>query len=71
MSRNNVILVVKSTKRGWFVLGPADADTEWNKDWALDQLERCKGNGFRKSKALMIAFDLQRQWDTEYGVKEV
>jgi len=71
MSRNNVVLVARSARRGWFVLGPADADEEWNREWIDEQLCRCAGTGMRKAKALMVAFELQRQWNTEYGVREI
>lgn len=71
MSRNNVILIARSNNRGWFVLGPADADVEWNREWVEDQLARCAGRGTRKSKALLLAFELQRQWNAEYGVREI
>ena len=72
MSRNNVLLVVRfRDRRGWYVFGPADADEEWNDEWVRDRVDRCRGAGMTWSAALRVAHALQRQWDTEYGVREM
>ena len=72
MSRNNVIVVANfRRRRGWFVIGPLDIDGEYNSDYVSDKVDRCQGIGHSRGKALLLAFDLQKQWNTEYGVREM
>lgn len=70
MSRNDVLLVVKRRPhRGWYVIGPVDADAEWSEEWVGDEVARCAGKGTTLARAFVTAFRLQRQWETEYGVR--
>ena len=51
------------------MIGPVDADTEWDNVWVSEQVARCAGRGTTQARALVTAFQLQRQWETEYGVR--
>ena len=71
MSRNNLIVVIRSKGR-WYVVPNCNADTEWSEEFA-----RCHVNDessrFTKSRAtaLIRAHNLQRVQKTEYGVREL
>ena len=69
MSRNNLILVV-SVKGRYYVIPDVCADTEWNVRYAYGVL---KGRRYMRDrgKALILAHDMQRRQQTEYGVREL
>jgi hypothetical protein len=71
MSRNNLILVIKKADR-WYVIPDADADTQWNEEFASHHIN-LPTSRFTKSRAnaLLRAHDLQNRIDTEYGVREL
>ena len=71
MSRNNVIIVVRHERR-YYVLCNLNADTEWNREYCIWRIE--KGDvpsKSRRAQALLLAHNLQRIADTEYGVREL
>ena len=71
MSRNNVILVASYNNR-YYVFNRLNADTEWNTDYVHNRIknEDLKYTKHR-AKALVIAHDYQKKYDTEYGVHEI
>ena len=85
MSPNNLILVAHVREGGTgnnrrsYVFPNADADLHWTEAWAA---RRIWGNESlhrrppllvrrRRAQALVLAHDLQRRMQTEYGVREV
>ena len=69
MSRNNVLVVAKLKGR-FAVIGPLNADTEWNEAFVRAALRGARYTRDR-GKALIRAHDRQRRLDTEYGVCEM
>lgn len=71
MSRNNLIGVVRY-KRMYYVMSDLNADTEWNYAACVQYIHTqravCKK---RRASALLIAHNIQKQIDTEYGVREI
>ena len=75
MSRNDVVLVIRSTCNGrarYYVVARADADTQWNETYARAHAA-CDTSHYTHSraKALVRAHDLQWKHKTEYGVREL
>ena len=74
MSRNNAILVVEDRrfgkKRKYYVFQDVNAD----EDWILFASENINENTKRtndRARALVLAHNIQRKMDTEYGVCEL
>lgn len=67
----SVILVVNYNKQ-FYVLKNVDADTEWNEDFAKKHVNM-ETSKFTRSRprALVLAHDLQKKANTEYGVREM
>lgn len=75
MSRNNVIIVArvrdKENRNKYYVLNDLNADTEWNEEWIAKQLtDKAKFTPSR-SKALIMAHNIQNKFKSEYGVHEI
>lgn len=71
MSRNNLILVAHTARRS-YVLPNLNADTEWNKEFAMSEVEKAdRKYCHKRSRALLLAHDIQNRLDTEYGVREI
>jgi hypothetical protein len=75
MSRNNLILVVRDRRR-WpermYVFRDVNADTEWNTKFARRQIDSGLYRYTRdRSLALVIAHNMQREINSEYGVREL
>lgn len=74
MSRNDVILVVKDTRKSkhwYYVLQGLNADTQWSKkivsELIIGNLKKTK----RRATALILAHNKQKKINTEYGVREI
>jgi hypothetical protein len=70
MSRNNVIVVVEYFGR-YYVLVNINADKPWTSPNWLRRVIRHRPFVKTRARALVLAHDLQRRCDTEYGVREV
>ena len=71
MSKNDVIIVARLRKR-FYVLGPLNADTQWCAGAILQIIESTSLKYTRnRSKALVLAHDLQKKKETEHGVWEL
>ena len=71
MSRNNLILVAHTARRS-YVLPNVNADTEWNKEFAMSEVQKAdRKYCHKRSRALLLAHDIQNRLDTEYGVREI
>ena len=69
MSRNDVVVVARHRGK-FYVLGPLNADEQWNVDYVRTLLSTSKFTRER-GKALVIAHDMQGKLGTEYGVREL
>ena len=70
MSRNNLIAVVRHNGR-YYVLPDLNADTEWDPNTCILKFDRHTHKKKHRGAALIIAHDIQRELDTEYGVREL
>ena len=71
MSPNNLILVAHTARRS-YVLPGLDADTQWNKEYAsAEVLKPDRKYCYKRSRALLLAHDIQNRLQTEYGVREM
>lgn len=73
MSKNDVILVVADRRSNityYYVLFNVCADTGWNEQYAKQQISKMKKFTTSRSKALVLAHDLQKKINSEYGVQE-
>ena len=72
MSRNNLILVIYDKYRKiYYVVQDVNADTEWSVEGATYLVQ--KGTKFTRDRgrALILAHDIDRKLQTEYGVREI
>ena len=71
MSRNDLIGVVRY-KRRYYVLAGLNADTEWNYDACASRIENeMPPHQMKRWQALVRAHNMQRQDESEYGVREI
>lgn len=70
MSRNNLILVAHTARRS-YVLVDVNADTEWNQQFARGAIQTATKYCVKRSRALLLAHNIQNRLETEYGVREV
>jgi hypothetical protein len=70
MSRNDVILVIRSHRR-YYVAAYVNADTEWNVEYARRVVDTSGGWVRSRARALVLAHDMQRRDESEYGVREL
>ena len=72
MSRNNLILVIYDKyRKKYYVVKDVNADTEWSIEGATYLVQkgmRCTRN---RGSALILAHDIDRKLQTEYGVREI
>ena len=75
MSRNNVIIVArvrdKENRNKYYVLNDLNADTEWNEEWIAKKLTDTVKFTHSRSKALIMAHNIQNKLKSEYGVHEI
>lgn len=70
MSRNDLILVVRHGRR-YYIAPRVNADTQWNHEYARQVVERSDRWVRSRSRALIIAHDMQNDDPSEYGVREL
>lgn len=72
MSRNNLIAVTRRRGR-YYVLARINADEQWDRAYCRRQIDANRVKRWKSSRAdaLVLAHDLQKKYETEYGVREV
>ena len=70
MSRNDVTLVVEHRGR-YYVLARVCADTQWNEEYARARTARMSRSTRHRARALVLAHDIDRRLQSEYGVREL
>ena len=75
MSKNNLIIVAKDARVKdnikYYVFHDVNADNEWNSKFIKEQMENTSKYTRNRGKALIMAHNIQRKIDTEYGVREM
>ena len=76
MSRNNVIVVAASRNNlkkelRYYVFFDLCMDTEFTEDYIRKMVTLTNKSTKDRGKALIIAHDVQKKIETEYGVREI
>ena len=76
MSRNNVIVVAASRNNlkkdlRYYVFFDLCMDTEFTEDYIREMVTLTNKSTKDRGKALIIAHDVQKKIETEYGVREI
>jgi hypothetical protein len=70
MSKNNLVLVIKH-KGKYYVVSNVNADTQWCDSFATFMVQNSKSLWtYDRGAALIRAHNIQKQTNTEYGVRE-
>ena len=72
MSRNDLIAVVRH-EHLYYVLANLNADEQWSRTYCIEQIVAgLSHKGYvSRARALIVAHNLQKRFDTEYGVREL